>query len=139
MSEQRAAKAAVAVSLPALGSCDGGVSRSGALSFLEAIQEPFDLGGRIWLGVPAELWAHFVVSAFLAGLLAWLWRPRAAAILLGVVILTKEALDLTIIALQQPVTWTYASDSAVDVLVSVAGVLVGLWVGTRAERGGDVD
>ena len=77
----------------------GAVSRSEVLSFLEAVQRPFDLQDRTWLGI---------------------------------LILTKEAVDLTIIALYQPVTWAYASGSLVDVLASVAGVGLGVWVGQRA-------
>ena len=42
-----------------------------------------------------------------------------------------------IIALYEPVTWAYASGSVVDVLASVAGAGLGLWVGTRARRGID--
>lgn len=129
---QRAAKVAVALSVLAMGACAGGVSRTGARSFLEAIQGLFDLEDRTWLGVSAAVVAHFAISAFLAGVLARFWRPRAAAILLAIVILGKEAVDLTIIALYQSVDWTYASDSVVDVLVSIAGVGLGLWVGTRA-------
>ena len=134
----RAARAVALASLPALASCVGEVSRSGVLSFLEAVQRPFDLHDQTWLGIPASLPAHLLVSAALAGVLARLWRPKAAGILLGILILTKEAVDLMIIALYQPVTWAYASDSVVDVLASVAGVLLGLWVGTRA-RGGVVE
>ena len=117
--------------LPALASCVGVVSRSGIISFLEAVQRPFDLNDRTWLGIPAELLAHLIVSASLAGALAWFWRPKAAAVLLGILILTKEAVDLMIIALYQPVTWASASGSVVDVLASVAGASLGLWVGTR--------
>ncbi len=51
--------------------------------------------------------------------------------------MAKEAVDLMIIALYQPVTWAYASGSVVDVLVSVAGMSLGLWVGTRSRRGID--
>ena len=43
--------------------------------------------------IPAALVAHLVVSAALA----WLWRPKAAGVLLGILILTKEAIDLMII------------------------------------------
>ena len=79
----------------------GAVSRSEVLSFLEAVQRPFDLQDRTWLGI---------------------------------LILTKEAVDLTIITLYEPVTWAYASGSIVDVLASVAGVSLGLWVGRRAQN-----
>ncbi len=125
---------AILAGLPVLASCAGGVSRSRIISFLEAVQRPFDLHDRTWLGIPAELLAHLIVSASLAGAVAWFWRPKAAAVLLGILILTKEAVDLMIIALYQPVTWAYASDSVVDVLASVAGVFLGLWVDTRFRR-----
>ena len=125
---------AILAGLPVLASCVGGVSRSRIISFLEAVQRPFDLHDRTWLGIPAELLAHLIVSASLAGAVAWFWRPKAAAVLLGILILTKEAVDLMIIALYQPVTWAYASGSVVDVLASVAGASLGLWVGTRARR-----
>ncbi len=128
------ARAAALAGLPLLASCVGAVSRSEVISFLEAVQRPFDLNDRTWLGIPAALPAHLIVSASLAGALAWFWRPKAAGILLGILILAKEAVDLMIIALYQPVTWTYASGSVVDVLVSVAGVSLGLWVGTRSRR-----
>jgi len=128
------ARAAALAGLPLLVSCVGAVSRSEVISFLEAVQRPFDLNDRTWLGIPAALPAHLVVSAFLAGALAWFWRPKAAGVLLGILILAKEAVDLMIIALYQPVTWTYVSGSVVDVLVSVAGVSLGLWVGTRSRR-----
>ena len=128
----RTARAAVWASLPALASCVGVVSRSRIISFLEAVQRPFDLSDRTWLGIPAALPAHVIVSASLAGALAWLWRPKAAGVLLGILILTKEVVDLMIIALYQPLTWAYASGSVVDVLASVAGVSLGLWVGNRA-------
>ncbi len=134
---RRTVRATALASLPALTSCVGAVSRSGVISFLEAVQRPFDLNDRTWLGIPAALPAHFLVSAFLAGALAWFWRPKAAGVLLGILILAKEAVDLMIIALYQPVTWTYASGSVVDVLVSVAGMSLGLWVGTRSRRGID--
>lgn len=138
---QRVAKAAVAISLPALGSCTGEASRSAVLSFLEAVQRPFDLGGSTWLGVPAALPAHFIISALLAGALARFWRPRTAGIFVGAMILAKEILDLAIIALYQPVTCSYASGSVVDVLVSAAGLGLGLWVTSRVigrpVRGGD--
>jgi len=128
------ARVAALAGLPLLASCVGAVSRSEVISFLEAVQRPFDLNDRTWLGIPAALPAHLIVSASLAGALAWFWRPKAAGILLGILILAKEAVDLMIIALYQPVTWTYASGSVVDVLVSVAGVSLGLWVGTRSRR-----
>ena len=131
---RRTARAAVLASLPGLASCVEVVSRSRVLSFLEAVQRPFDLHDRTWLGIPAALVAHLVVSAALAGALAWLWHPKAARVLLGILILTKEAIDLMIIALYEPVTWAYASGSVVDVLASVVGVALGLWVGTRLRR-----
>ena len=120
--------------LPTLASCEGVVSRSKVLSFLEAVQRPFDLQDRTWLGIPAALPAHVIVSALLAGALAWFWSPRSTAVLLGILILTKETVDLMIIALYEPVTWAYASGSVADVLASVAGACLGLWVGTRARR-----
>ena len=135
----RTARAAVWTILPALGSCVGVVSRSEVLSFLEAVQRPFDLHDRTWLGISAALPAHFIVSASLAGVFAFLWRPKAAAILLGITILAKEAIDLMIIALYQPLSWTNTYGSMADVLVSVAGLYVGLWVGNRARRGGAGD
>ena len=125
---------AVLASLPTLASCQGAVARSRVLSFLEAIQRPFDLHDRTWLGIPAALPAHVIISVLLAGALAWFWRPKAAAVLLGILILAKETVDLMIIALYEPVTWIYASGSVVDVLASVAGACLGLWVGTRARR-----
>ena len=126
------ARVAVLAGLPAVASCVGVVSRSGVISFLEAVQRPFDLHDRTMLGIPAALLSHLILSAFLAGVLAWLWRPRAAGILVGILILAKEAVDLMIIALYQPVTWAYASGSVVDVLASLAGASLGLWVGNRA-------
>ena len=126
---------AVLASLPALTSCRGAVSRSRVISFLEVVQRLFDLHDRTWWGIPASLPAHFMVSAILAGALARLWRPKAAGILVGILILSKEGVDLMIITLYQPLTWAYASGSVVDVLVSVAGASLGLWVGTRARRG----
>ena len=134
MSVSRMARTAVLAGLPALASCVGEVSRSGVLSILEAVQRPFDLNDRTWLGVPAALPAHLLVSASLAVALAWFWRPKAAAVLLGILILTKEAVDLMIITLYQSLTWAHASSSVVDVLVSVAGACLGLWVGTRSRR-----
>ena len=132
----RTARTAALAGLPALASCAGVVSRTRIISFLEAVQRPFDLHDRTWLGIPAAVPAHFMVAAFLAGALAWLWRPKAAGVLLGILILAKEGVDLMIITLYQPLTWAYASGSIVDVLVSVAGASLGLWVGTRARRGG---
>ena len=131
---RRTARAAVLAVLPVLASCVGAVSWSEVVSFLEAVQRPFDLHDRTWLGVPAALISHLVISALLAGVLAWLWRSKAAGILLGILILTKEAVDLIIIALYQPVTWAYASGSVLDVLVSVAGAGLGLWAGNRAHN-----
>ncbi len=131
------ARAVALAGLPLLASCVGAVSRSEVISVLEAVQRPFDLNDRTWLGIPAALPAHLIVSASLAGALALFWRPKAAGVLLGILILAKEAVDLMIIALYQPVTWAYASGSVVDVLVSVAGVSLGLWVGTRSRRGVD--
>ena len=125
------AKRVALVSLPALASCGGLVSRRGVLSFLEAVQRPFDLNDRSWLGIPAALPAHLIVSASVAGTLAWLWRPKATAILLGVLILAKEVVDLTIIALYQPLSPANVYGSAVDILVSVVGGGLGLWVGSR--------
>ena len=125
---------AVLAGLPTLASCEGVVSRSKVLSFLEAVQRPFDLQDRTWLGIPAALPAHVIVSALLAGTLAWFWRPKATAVFLGILILAKETVDLMIIALYEPVTWAYASGSVVDVLASIVGTCLGLWVGTRARR-----
>jgi len=135
LSVRWAARAAALAGLPALTSCAGVVSRSRIISFLEAVQRPFDLNDRTWLGIPAALPAHFLVSAFLAGALAWFWRPKAAGILLGILILAKEAVDLMIIALYQPVTWANVSGSVADVLVSVAGASLGLWINTRVRPG----
>ena len=129
---RRTARGAVLASLPALASCAGVVSRSRVLSLLEAVQRPFDLHDSTWLGVPAALPAHLIVSASLGVALAWLCRPKLAGVLLGIVILAKEGVDLMIIALYQPVTWANASGSAVDILASVAGACLGLWIGTRA-------
>ncbi len=131
---RRTTRALALAILPALASCGAVVSRSRVLSFLEAVQRPFDLQDRAWLGIPLALLAHFIVSALLAGLLAWLWRSKPAGVLLGVLILSKEAVDLMIISLYEPVTWAYASGSVVDVLASVAGVCLGLWVGVRTRR-----
>ena len=61
---------AVLASLPTLASCQGVVPQSKILSFLEAVQRPFDLQGRTWLGIPAALPAHVIVSVLLAGALA---------------------------------------------------------------------
>ena len=134
LSVRRRVRAAFLAGVPALASCSGDVSRSRVISFLEAIQRPFDLHDRTWLGVPAALPAHFLVSALLAGALAWFWKPKAAAVVVGILILTKEGVDLMIITLYQPLTWAYASGSVVDVLVSVAGMFLGLWVGARVRR-----
>lgn len=131
---RRTTRALALAILPVLASCGAVVSRSRVLSFLEAVQRPFDLQDRAWLGIPLALLAHFIVSALLAGLLAWLWRSKPAGVLLGVLILSKEAVDLMIISLYEPVTWAYASGSVVDVLASVAGVCLGLWVGVRTRR-----
>ena len=124
----------VLAGLPTLASCEGVASQSKVLLFLEAVQRPFDLRDRTWLGIPAALPAHLIVSALLACILAWFWRPKATAVLLGILILAKETVDLMIIALYEPVTWAHASGSVVDVLASVAGAGLGLWVGTRARR-----
>ncbi len=129
------ARVAVLAVLPAVASCVGVVSRSEVISFLEAVQRPFDLHDRTWLGIPAALPAHFIIAASLAGALAWFWRPKAAGVLLGILILAKEGVDLMIIALYQPVTWANASGSVVDVLVSVAGASLGLWINTRVRPG----
>jgi hypothetical protein len=120
--------------LPALASCGGMVSRTGVLSFLEAVQGLFDLNDRSWFGIPAALPAHLIVSASLAGTLAWLWRPKATAVLLGILILTKEAVDLLIIALYQPLRSANAYGSAEDILVSIVGACLGLWAGSRARQ-----
>jgi hypothetical protein len=129
-----ASKGVVLASLPALASCGGMVSRTRVLSFLEAIQRPFDLNDRSWLGIPAALSAHLVVSASLAGTLAWFWRPKATAVLLGILILTKEAVDLMIISLYQPLSRANAYGSAADIFVSIVGGCLGLWVGSRARQ-----
>jgi len=129
-----ASKRVVLASLPALASCGGMVSRTRVLSFLEAIQRPFDLNDRSWLGIPAALSAHLVVSASLAGTLAWFWRPKATAVLLGILILTKEAVDLMIISLYQPLSRANAYGSAADIFVSIVGGCLGLWVGSRARQ-----
>ena len=131
MSVRRAVRAALLAGLPTLASCAGGPTRSRVLTLLEAVQRPFDLNDRIWLGIPAPLPAHFIVSALLAGALAWFWRPTSAVVLVGILILSKEVVDSMIIALYEPLTWAHASGSVVDVLVSVAGVGFGVWVGTR--------
>ena len=131
---RRTARAVALVSLPVLASCEAVFSRSKVLSFLEAVQRPFDLQDRTWLGIPVELLAHFIVSASLAGALAWRWRPKPAAIVLAILILSKEAVDLGIVALYEPVTWARAFGSVVDVLVSVAGAYLGFWVVIRARQ-----
>jgi hypothetical protein len=120
------ARAVVWATLPALSACGGVGPRTGVLRFLEAVQRPFDLNGQAWLGMPAPLLAHLIVSASLAGALAWFWRPKAAGILSGLLILAKEGVDLMIIALYEPLTWDFASGSVADVLVSFAGVGLGL-------------
>ena len=96
------ARAGVLASLPALASCVEVVSRSGVRSFLRGRAKALRPARPDLAGHPAALPAHFIVAAALAGALAWLWRPKAAAILLGILILTKEAVDLMIIALYQP-------------------------------------
>ena len=73
---RRTARAVALASLPALASCEAVVSRSKVLSFLEAVQRPFDLQDRTWLGIPVAVLAHLIVSASLAGALAWLWLPQ---------------------------------------------------------------
>ena len=131
---RRTARTVALASLPTLTACQAALSRSTVLSFLEAVQRPFDLHEKTWLGLPVAVLAHLVVSALLAGALAWLWRPKAAGILLAILILSKEAVDLMIIGLYQPLTWAYASGSVVDVLASAAGAYLGLWVGARTRR-----
>jgi hypothetical protein len=133
---RRTVRAVVLVSLPALASCEAVLSRSKVLSFLEAVQGPFHLQNRTWLGIPVAVLAHFFVAASLAGALAWFWRPKVAGVLMGIMILGKEAVDLMIIALYEPLTRAHASGSVVDVLASVAGAYMGLWVGTRIRRRG---
>ncbi len=115
-------------------SCAPSGDSTGVRSFLEAVQSPFDLGDRTLLGVPAQPLAHLVVAALLVAALAWWWRPMVAGVLAGGLIVAKEAVDLTIVALYQPVTWTYASDSVWDVALSVVGGGVGLWVALRVRR-----
>ena len=131
---RRTTRAVVLISLPSLASCGVAVSRSNVLSFLEAVQRPFDLQDRAWMGIPVAVLAHLFVSALLAWALARFWRPKPAGVLLGVLILSKEAVDLVIIALYEPVTWAYASGSVVDVLASAVGAYLGLWAGTRTRR-----
>ncbi len=118
-------------------SCGRSVERSTVISFLEAVQRPFDLHDVTVLGIPAELPAHLLLSALLAAVLAWLWRPRWAFVLIGALIVVKEVWDLAIVTLYEPLTWTYMSDSVQDVAVSIAGVGIGLlgvaWV--RRDRG----
>ena len=125
----------VLASLPALASCGGMVSRTRVVSFLEAVQRPFDVNDRSWLGIPVALPAHLIVSASLAGALAWFWGPRATAVVVGILILSKEAVDLVIIAFYQPLSRANAYGSAVDILVSIVGACLGLWVGSRAREG----
>lgn len=131
---RRVARGALLAGLPVLASCAGGPSRSRVLTLLEAVQRPFDLNDRTWLGIPAPLAAHFIVSALLTGALAWFWRPTSAAVLVGILILSKEGVDLMIIALYEPLSWAYASGSVVDIVTSVAGVALGAWVGARPRR-----
>lgn len=120
-------------------SCGRSEERSTVISFLEAVQRPFDLHDVTVLGIPAELPAHLLLSALLAAALAWWWRPLAAVLLIGVLIVVKEAVDLGIVALYEPVTWAYAEDSVLDVAVSIAGVAIGLlgvhWVRASGKRG----
>ncbi len=124
-------------------SCGQSVEGSTLLSFLEALQRPFDLHDVTVLGIPAELPAHLLLSALLAAAVAWWWRPLAAALLIGSLIVIKEALDLGIVALYEPVTWAYAEDSVLDVAVSMAGAVIGLlavhWVRRRREAGSGGD
>ena len=54
---------AILAGLPPLASCVGVVSRSGIIFFLEAVQRPFDLNDRTWLGIPAELLVRLIVAA----------------------------------------------------------------------------
>lgn len=115
-------------------SCARSTESARVRSFLEAVQSPFDLGDRTLLGVPAQPLAHLFVAAILVAALAWWWRPRAAGVLAGVLIVGKEVVDLSIIALYQPVTWTYASDSVWDIGLSLVGGAVGLWAALRARR-----
>ncbi len=128
------------ISLAAIGaasvflSCGRSVERSTVISFLEALQRPFDLHDVTVLGIPAELPTHLLLSALLAAVLAWLWRPRGACLLIGALIVVKEALDLAIITLYEPLTWTYVSDSVLDVVVSATGVGIGLLAAVLARR-----
>ncbi len=115
-------------------SCGRSVERSTVISFLEALQRPFDLHDVTVLGIPAELPTHLLLSALLAAVLAWLWRPRGACLLIGALIVVKEALDLAIITLYEPLTWTYVSDSVLDVVVSAAGLGIGLLAAVLARR-----
>ena len=142
MSENRVSRSATICAAAVLLSCQRSVERSTVISFLEAVQRPFDLHDVTVLGIPAELPAHLLLSALLAAVLARLWRPRGACLLIGALIVGKEALDLAIITLYEPLTWTYASDSVLDVAVSIGGVGIGLlgviWVRRhRGERRGE--
>ena len=137
MSENRILRpAAIGAALVFL-SCGRSVERSTVISFLEAVQRPFDIHDVTVLGIPAELPAHLLLSALLAAVLAWLWRPRWAFVLVGALIVVKEVWDLAIVTLYEPLTWTYMSDSVQDVAVSIAGVGIGLlgvaWI--RRDRG----
>ncbi len=137
MSENRILRpAAIGAALVFL-SCGRSVERSTVISFLEAVQRPFDIHDVTVLGIPAELPAHLLLSALLAAVLAWLWRPRWAFVLIGALIVVKEVWDLAIVTLYEPLTWTYMSDSVQDVAVSIAGVGIGLlgvaWI--RRDRG----
>lgn len=136
MREVRIVKRTTAGSSLLLLSCGPGEGRSGLLASLEALQRPFDLDGVTWLGIPAELPAHLLLSAFLAVVVAWLWRPRGAVVLIGSLIVLKEGLDLAIICLYEPLRWTYLSDSLLDVVVSFAGIAIGLLGVARMRRDG---
>ena len=137
MSENRVSRSATICAAAVLLSCQRSVERSTVISFLEAVQRPFDLHDVTVLGIPAELPAHLLLSALLAAVLAWLWRPRWAFVLIGALIVVKEVWDLAIVTLYEPLTWTYMSDSVQDVAVSIAGVGIGLlgvaWI--RRDRG----
>ena len=71
-------------------SCGSSLERSSLVSFLEAVQRPFDLTGVTLLGVPAEPPAHLLLSALLAGLLAWWWRPLGTTVLIGALALVAR-------------------------------------------------
>ena len=134
MRENRILRSATIGAAAVLLSCGRSVERSTVISFLEAVQRPFDLHDVTVLGIPAELPAHLLLSALLAAVLAWLWRPRGACLLIGALIVVKEAVDLGIVALYEPLTWAYASDSVLDVVVSAAGVGIGLLAAILARR-----